>query len=207
MNPPPGTRDEYSRGGGGSGRVPGGPRGAVAVRSGRMIGPILARRHLRGNVQPTRYPRAVSAAILIGALAAAVVLIVAEFSTLYTVHVVNHSTALRTVQAGENNSYALIPIALAAVVLGFATLAGAGRYALAALGIAAVVALLIGLLGDLPDARHTGLVRSTGGGFVNAVASPHIGMYLETLGALLLIATAGLGLLLGQPGPRQGPEG
>ena len=58
------------------------------------------------------------------------------------------------------------------------------------------MALLIALLGDLPDAHATGLAGSAARGYVNASSTPSAGLYLETLGAVILIATCGLGFML-----------
>jgi hypothetical protein len=149
------------------------------------------------------YPKGVAWAILLGALAGAAVLIAAEFSTLYGVHVMGRAAPIQTVQGGSNNSYALIPIALLCVVLALAATGGGGRYALAALGIVGLVALLIGLLGDLPDAQRSGLVHGAGRRYINAHSSPGTGMYLETLGAIIVLVTAGFGLLLGQTAGRE----
>jgi hypothetical protein len=75
--------------------------------------------------------------------------------------------------------------------------------ALAALGIAT---LLIALLGDLPDARASGLIGSSAGGYVQAVSKPSAGLYMETLGAVVLLAAGGVGLLLPAAPPRQAPQ-
>jgi hypothetical protein len=144
------------------------------------------------------YPHGLRTAIGLGCLIGAGVLVASELTTLYSVHVVGRSAAVQTVLGGSNNSYAMVPIAVVAVLLGLAALRGGGRLALAALGVVGLVALLIGLLGDLPDAHHTGAIR-LGARYLDAAASPSVGMYMETLGAVILIATAGLGLLLAEP--------
>lgn len=141
-----------------------------------------------------------------GCLLGAAVLVASEFTTLYSVHVVGQSAAVQTIRGGSNNSYAMLPIAVVAVLLGVAALRGGGRPALAALGIAGLIALLIGLVGDLPGAQHTGEIRLNGV-YRNAAASPSVGMYMETLGAVILIATAGLGLLLAESAPTGGATG
>ena len=71
-----------------------------------------------------------------------------------------------------------------------------------------LVTLLIALLGDLPDAQATGLVGTPTTHFINASSTPSAGLYLETLGAVVLIATSVLGfLMLGRPQPRQAARG
>ncbi len=52
-------------------------------------------------------------------------------------------------------------------------------------------------MGDLPDATQTGNLERT---FEDAKASPLTGLYLETLGAILLLLGAGLGLLIAPEG-------
>src|SRR5260370_26265932 len=99
-----------------------------------------------------------------------------------------------------------IPIAVLALLLGFAVLRAGSRPALLALGITGAVALLIALLGDLPDAQSSGnLLQSTGGQLVSAGNTPSTGMYLETAGAIVLIPTCGLGFMLLGPPQRRSP--
>ena len=59
------------------------------------------------------------------------------------------------------------------------------RPALLAIGLLGVIALLIALLGDLPDAQASGIVLRAGH-YDAASSSPGLGIYLETLGAVLL---------------------
>ena len=68
-----------------------------------------------------------------------------------------------------------------------------------------LVSLLIALLGDLPDAQATGLVGSLATGLKIASASPGTGLYLETLGAVVLLITAAAGLLLQTPRKLRAP--
>ena len=74
------------------------------------------------------------------------------------------------------------------------------RLALAVVGVAGVICAAIALAGDLPDAQATGLVGSASTHFAVAASSPAAGFYLETLGAAVLILTAGIGLLFVGPG-------
>jgi hypothetical protein len=143
-------------------------------------------------------PSGAAGLVLAGALLAALLLIVAEFTTLYKLHTqVAGSVPPPSVSGHAHNSYALIPIALLAVLLAWTLRRGGGRIAIAAIGVLGLVALLIALVGDLPDARRSGLIGSAAHGYVNATARPSAGLYLETLGAVVLIATCGSGLLLG----------
>lgn len=135
--------------------------------------------------------------ILAGALLAAVLLIAAEFITLYQVHLGNRTTPIQSVTAGSHNSYAMIPIGLLAAALGIAVWRGARQPALLAIGLLGVVALVIVLLGDLPDAHAVGLADAY---TVSATTTPNAGLYMEALGAILLIATSGVAsAMLGFP--------
>jgi hypothetical protein len=67
---------------------------------------------------------------------------------------------------------------------------------LVALGVAT---LLIALIGDLPDAHSSGLVGSSASGYVQATSTPSAGLYMETLGAIILIVAGGIGLLMSPP--------
>ena len=61
--------------------------------------------------------------------------------------------------------------------------------------LAGIVAIVIALVADLPDAHATGLLRGAGG-YSIAKDIPKAGLYLETLGAALLVVTSGAGLLI-----------
>ena len=184
MSATPEARDEYSRGSRGSSGDSGGSESAAGQGAG-----------------PSRWgsralPPGAGGLVLGGALLGALLLIAAEFTTLYHVHVATSTAPVRSVGTGQNHSYAMIPIALLAVFLAVAARRGGGWVALLGVGIAGLVALLIALLGDLPDARAKGLVGSAATHFVSATSTPSAGLYLETLGAVILIATCGSGLLL-----------
>lgn len=192
MSTTPGARNEYSRGSQGS-------SGDFDSSRGR------GRRPPRGfRSQPGSLPKGAAGLVFTGALLGALLLIVAEFTTLYRVHAVPSGSVVRTVASGSNHSYALIPIALLAVFLAVTFRQGGGRVALIGIGLAGVAALLIALVGDLPDARHGGVLGSAARGYVNARAKASAGLYMETLGAIILIATCGSGLLL--TGVRDRPE-
>jgi hypothetical protein len=69
-----------------------------------------------------------------------------------------------------------------------------------------VLALVLALAHDLPDAQSRGLLLLNGDYHV-AKASPSAGLYMETLGAVVLIITGGCGLVLaGPPRPRGGSD-
>ena len=174
--PAPEAENEYSKGG---------PR--PRSRSGRRM------------PRPGRASWAVAAVGLVGAA----LLLVAEFTALYVLHVASYGAQPSSVSAGSHNAYALVPIAVLAAAL---ALAGAPRgsvaalWALVALG---VIAVLIAMVGDLPDTRARGITH----GLAFASTTAGTGLYLETLGAVLLVAAGGAGLLSrlsGNRSPRLG---
>lgn len=197
---PPEANTEYSRGAGRSLRVSGRPE----PRPGRSQ-PAPARPQpapARSQPAPARsqpQPREVSGpargAVLACATLGALLLIVAEFTALFTVRTA--SGPVKTVGTGAHDSYALVPIAVAAAALAVVATARGSRPALLAVGCLGVVALLIALVGDLPDAHATGVVGNSLTGFRQASDRANTGLYMETLGAILLIIASGSALLLG----------
>jgi hypothetical protein len=152
------------------------------------------------------FSAALRTAVLGCGLLGALLLVVAEFTTLYKVNAANTSVPIQTVSTGSHDAYALIPIALVAAALAYGAAVRGSRPALLALGALGIVTLLIALIGDLPDARATGVVGSPTTHFTNASASPSAGLYLETVGAVVLIIASGCGLLLSRAAPpRQAP--
>jgi hypothetical protein len=193
----------------GSGGSAGGAKRSPAGGAKRSP-PAGAKRSPRRSAAPDPAPAGwlpadvIRGAALAGALVGALLLIVAEFTSLYQVHTAASPLPVKIVGTGDNDSYALIPLALLAAGLGYAVYRSGSRPALLAIGIVGLFALLIALLGDLPDAQATGLVGTPTSHFVNASSTPSAGLYLETLGAVVLIATCVLGfMMLGRPEPRR----
>ncbi len=180
MNAPPEANSEYSRGSGGSGRLllprwqASSPRAAAGPETSGPARAVLA------------------ACALLGAL----VVIIAQFTTLYHLHSASSAAAVRTMGTGANHAWAPIPLALAAAALAYVIYRHPSRAALAGLAALAVATLLIALIGDLPDAHSSGLIGSSGIGYVQASATPSAGLYIETLGAVLLLLASGAGLLM-----------
>jgi hypothetical protein len=137
-------------------------------------------------------PSSISPGLIAGGLVGGLLLLVAEFTPLYNEDSATSRIPLHTIHAGSHHAYALIPVGLLAVVLTVGASRTASRPALLALGALGVVAALVAVLGDLPDANGSGFVT----GFIKAKDVPQIGLYLETLGAALLVATGGAGLVL-----------
>jgi hypothetical protein len=155
-----------------------------------------SRPHSRSARAMAPSSRASWAAAAVG-LAGAALLLVAEFTALYVLHISSYGAQPRSVSAGSHNAYALVPIAALAAALALAGARGsvAALWALVALGL---IAILIAMLGDLPDTRARGITH----GLAFASTTAGTGLYLETLGAVLLVAGGGAGLLWRQSGNR-----
>jgi hypothetical protein len=149
--------------------------------------------------------RAYAIALLVGGLAGAILLLVAEFTPLLSVHSSLLAAPIKTVNTGSHQGYALIPVAVLAAAFTAIAWRTRSRAALLGLGAMGIVALLIALLGDLPDAQARGLVN-TGGHLAIATDKPSTGFFLETLGAVVLLLTAAGGLLLAPPPARRRPR-
>jgi hypothetical protein len=150
--------------------------------------------------------RLISAGVVTGAVLGALILVVAEFTTLFELKTAASSVPVRSIGTGSHHAYALIPVALLVALLAFGVWRVGSRPSLLAIGVLGVLALLIALLGDLPDAHKSGLI-ATAGHYATATATPAVGLYLETLGAIVLVITSVCGfLVLGppiQPGRRR----
>jgi hypothetical protein len=191
MNAPPEANSEYSRGSGPFGRLGSGPFG-------RRARPRRAAPRAPGSAAPEAAPA--RAVIAVGALLGALLVIVAQFTALYHLHATTSSAPIKTVGTGANHAWSPIPLALVAVALVYAVYRYGSRAALIGLATLGIATLLIALLGDLPDARSSGLIGSSASGYVQATSSASAGLYMETLGAVLLMVAGGVGSLLLVPG-------
>jgi hypothetical protein len=98
--------------------------------------------------------------------------------------------AIEAIDAIDQHHGALIVLAVAAIIaLAVAALTGS-KPAAAAVAACGVIALLIFLIGDLPDANKIGTVDDTQESFVDAKAEPQDGFWFELTGSLIL-AVAG----------------
>jgi hypothetical protein len=135
-----------------------------------------------------RLPRTESLLVLACAAAAAM-LAASQFITLFELTPPG-GEALRSVEAADQHGYAtlvLAAFALVMLVVGIAArseqLSQVAAFAVAACG---VVALLIFLVGDLPDANKIGTLDGADEAFIDAKAEPQAGFWLELVGALVL---------------------
>jgi hypothetical protein len=175
---PPEAEAEYSRG-----------SGTASARQRRA----QSRSAGGGGGAPERPPGPLRAGILIAALLGGLLLLSAEFTTLFDV--TEGATVIRSVSTGSHQGWALVPVALLAGLLGVAVWRAGSRPALLAIGLLGLIALLVALLGDLPDAKATGLVLR-GGHYARATSSPSVGLYMETLGAVILLIGSVCGFLM-----------
>jgi hypothetical protein len=154
----------------------------------------------------SKAPPLISRTVLAGGVIGGLLLIAAEFTPLYREESAASRVPLHTIHAGSHHGYALLPVGVLALVLAVwfgrsgASGRSGGRTVLVALGVLGVAAALVALVGDLPDAQASGFARVATLGFVKAKDVPAIGLYLETLGAALLVVVSVAGLVLTSPG-------
>jgi hypothetical protein len=131
----------------------------------------------------------------------AILLIVADLSTLYEVKAgaKDPAAVVKTTSGHAQHSFALVVLGIAALAMAYGATRRGSRPAMAALLTVGVVALVIALVGDLPDATSSG---AYGKNFADARAVRGSGFYLETLGAFLLLIAGSAGLFLSSPNRR-----
>ena len=109
--------------------------------------------------------------------------------------------AIQAVEASDQHGYATLVLAIFALVLLVVGIAARGEAIaqIAAFGVAAcgVVALLIFLVGDLPDANKIGTLDDARESFIDAKAEPVAGFWLELVGSLVLAVCGGALATLG----------
>lgn len=133
----------------------------------------------------------VSLALLTLAVVGAALLIAADFSTLVQIKVI--TVVKERLTGHDQHSWAMAVLGLAALPLAWGAARRHARPAMLGLVLIGVAALLIALIGDLPDTRETGVI---GQRYEEAAAQAGAGFYLETGGALLLLVAGVGGLVL-----------
>jgi hypothetical protein len=113
------------------------------------------------------------------------------------------ATGTATASGWERHGPALVLLALAALPLALLALRGSRA---AALAVAAVglTALLVALAGDLPAIRDEAAVREV---YADSDVGPGLGWHLETAGAIALVLTGAISLILPSTGTRPAPVG
>jgi len=135
------------------------------------------------------------------ALVASAILIVAEFTHLYSIRVV--TVTVRSATVGSHHGYALAIIGAASVVMAIGAVVGGSRPSAWALQHQAIAALVVAMAVDQPVVNDTGLY---GRNFEQARAKAEIGFKLETAGAVLLLLSA-VAILVVRPARREaGPR-
>ncbi len=124
-------------------------------------------------------------------LAGAVLLAVAEFTTLFEVTVGSLGVVKRSATGGEHHGYALLVIALAGMAMVLWALASGGRAAALALVVLGAAAVVVALAVDLPDTRAGGRLPESLA-YENARARAGTGLGLEIAGGGLLAVAGGV---------------
>lgn len=135
-----------------------------------------------------RMPR--TATLLVFACAAAAAILAAsEFMTTFqltppggeALDVPQHVT-----EAADRHNYALLVLAVFALIALAVSVYTGSQVATFAVAAAGVIALLIFLIGDLPDANRIGTFDDRRESFIDAKAEPQPGFWLALIGSLLL---------------------
>ena len=135
----------------------------------------------------------------VACLVAAGLLIASELMTTFE-FVPPGGEALSSQSAGDRHSYAQIVLAVGAILALGAAVFNGSKPAAVAVGACGVIALLIFLLLDLPDANNVGTLDDARQSFFNAEAVPQPGFWLQLIGALGLSIT---GIALATLSPEQ----
>ena len=141
----------------------------------------------------SRLPRT-EALLVLACAGAAAMLAASQFTNLFELTPPG-GEAIQAVEASDQHGYATLVLAVFALVLLVVGIVARGEAVaqIAAFGVAAcgVVALLIFLVGDLPDANKIGTLDDAQESFVDAKAEPVAGFWLELVGSLVLAICGG----------------
>jgi hypothetical protein len=163
-----------------------GSEGSGGARRGRR------RRPGQAPGRPTFIPRGL-------ACAGAAMLAAAEFCPLLDVRAIAaHPRLVHVVHGGPHHGWALLVIAAVAALLSMVAGSTGSRPSAAMIAVLGAGALAITLGVDLPDAHATGLVTTSAGAPVEAQAHAAFGLYLETLGAVVLLLAGIAAAVLGR---------
>jgi hypothetical protein len=144
--------------------------------------------------------------VLVLGVAAGLLMLIAELSTIWSVDVVTASCgdladpdlADACVRKGyEAHLFALIVLGLLTLAMAWGAARGVSRPAGIALIAMGAVVLAIALIGDLPKVNETGRI---GENFDEAKASPGAGFYREIVAGALAVTAGALSLWPGAPG-------
>jgi hypothetical protein len=129
----------------------------------------------------------------------ALLLAVAQFLPLFHTHVSTRVASLGSESVGSSHAYVVLALAALAVILGWGVILTGSRFALVLVGIVGAATLVVALGHDLSHARDQG-IKILG---LNDYAEAHnvvgSGLYVEILGALLLLMAVVGGFLFAGP--------
>jgi hypothetical protein len=98
--------------------------------------------------------------------------------------------ALQAISSSDQHGYAMLVLAVFALLLIVVTMAARDeqlrQVAAMAVAICGLIALLIFLIGDLPDVNKIGTLDDPRQSFIDAEAKPVAGFWLELIGSLVL---------------------
>lgn len=135
-------------------------------------------------------------ALAIAAASGPLLLIVSDFFTLFSARSV--TAEIGSVSGGKNHLYAMLIIGLVAAPMAYGAVRGGSRPAMIALAALGILAAVVALVFDLPDATGASTLNKSFA-YASAEATPEIGFYLETLGAALTVIAGGGALMLTVP--------
>jgi hypothetical protein len=127
--------------------------------------------------------------LILACAAAAAMLAASQFTDIF------HLTppggeALKAIKASDQHGYATLVLAVFALVLMVVAVVARGeplgQMAAVAIAVCGLVALLIFLIGDLPDVNNVGTLDDPRQSFIDAKAQPQAGFWLELVGSLVL---------------------
>jgi len=115
--------------------------------------------------------------------------------------------ALQAISSKDQHGYATLVLAIFALVLVLVTVGARDtqlrQVAAMAVAICGLIALLIFLIGDLPDVNKIGTLDDPRQSFIDAEAKPVAGFWLELVGSLVL-TVCGAALATMRPGTEKG---
>lgn len=156
-----------------------------------------------------RLPRTETLLVLACAGASAM-LAASQFTTLFELTPPG-GEAIAEIDAADQHGYATLVLAIFSLILLAVGIAARGEAVaqVAAFAVAAcgVVALLIFLVGDLPDANKIGTLDDARESFIDAKADPQAGFWFELVGALVLAVCGAALATIGPERPQPADRG
>jgi hypothetical protein len=127
--------------------------------------------------------------LVLACAAAAGMLAVSQFTDIF--HLAPPGgEALQAISAKDQHSYATLVLAIFALVLIVVAIGARdeqlAQVAAMAIAVCGLIALLIFLIGDLPDVNKVGTLDDPRQSFIDAEAKPVAGFWLELVGSLVL---------------------